>query len=373
MSGRETSSRLMLALLFLGAAAAQAAPPWSGIFGGKAVDADQHKEYRLSEANGPWMIMTCSFSGDGAEQQARDLALELRKRYKLEAFVHRVRFDLSDVPVRGLDQYGAPRRARYRHGKDFEEYAVLVGNYASVDDADAQQALQKLKFTTPECLKLEEGKRTHQTLAGWRTVQKHVQAAVGSENKKKGPMGHAFVTTNPMLPKEYFNVRGVDEFVLNMNRDVEYSLLKCPGKYTVQVAQFKGEVLIDQKKIRAIQDGGEMASSLADAGDKAEKLTKALRMKGYEAYCFHDRTASSVCVGSFDSVGAPRNDGKIEINPRMHQIIEHFRAAAANVPGQAGAMVPKQLVGLLFDIQPIPVQVPRQSLGAAYARQTASD
>ena len=68
-----------------------------------------------------------------------------------------------------------------------------------------------------------------------------------------------------------------------------YSLLDCPGKYTVQVATFKGKVIIQQNEIRAIEDGKPMESELAEAAQKADKLARALRMKGYEAYQFHDR------------------------------------------------------------------------------------
>ena len=128
--------------------------------------------------------------------------------------------------------------------------AVLVGNYQSADDADAQKTLQKIKFATPQALEVKEGKQTHQTLTGWRMIQRQVYEAIGSEKKQKGPMGHAFVTTNPLLPPEYFAPRnGLDPLVLEMNRNAEFSLLDCPGKYTVQVATFKGEVIIKQDEI----------------------------------------------------------------------------------------------------------------------------
>jgi hypothetical protein len=357
---------LALGFVAIGASA-WGATPWGGLFSSRTVDADPEKAYKLSEENGPWMIMTCSFSGDGAENQARELAIELRKRYKLESYIHKVRFELGEAPTRGIDRFGEPRRGRYRPGSEIEEYAVLVGNYQTVDDPEAQRVLQKIKFARPECLELAEGKSTHQTLAGWRMIQKQVQEALGSERKARGPMGHAMVTTNPLLPQDYHKSPGVDAFVLGINRDVRYCLLDCPGKYSVQVAQFTGEVIIDQKKINS----GEVSASgskLAEAGDKAEKLTEALRLLGYEAFCLHDRYASIVCVGSFDSVGTPRSDGKIEINPQVHRIIEVFRAQAANIPTHSGAMLPKQLAGINFDLQPVPVEVPKRSIGSAYSR-----
>jgi len=354
-------------------AAADAAPPWAKLFSFSRLEADPQKNYPLGEENGPWMIIACSFSGEGAAEQARGLVYELRKRYRLPAYSYKVRFDLSDVRGRGIDRFGAPIRMRYRRGSELEEVAVLVGDYPAVDDPDAQKTLRKLKYARPKCLELAAGKPTHQSLAGWRWNQKHYQSG---EKKKKGPMGHAFLTTNPLLPKEYYVPKGVDKLVLKMNKNVPHSLLDCPGKYTVQVARFTGEVILNQDEIQAINNGKPMGSGLAAAALKAHRLTEALRMKGYQAYEFHDRYASIVTVGSFDSVGTPRADGKIEINPAIHAVMRTFGAQPRALPGQlAGALEPKKmgpfkgLGEIFFDIQPIPVQVPKRSISAAYTRK----
>ena len=69
-------------------------------------------------------------------------------------------------------------------------------------------------------------------------------------------MGHAFITTNPMLLSDYFVPKGgIDELVLRMNKGVTHSLLDCPGKYTVKVATFTGAVVLDQQEIHKIQNG----------------------------------------------------------------------------------------------------------------------
>lgn len=257
---------------------------------------------------------------------------------------------------------------------EVDEVGVLVGNYPAADDPIAQEALHTLKYAKPKCLEVKDDKPTHQTLTGWRMVQQQVYELIGSEKKKMGPMRHAFVTTNPLLPPDYFTSRGIDESIVALNKGVPYSLLDCPGRYTVQVATFKGKVIIEQNEIRAIEDGKPMESELAAAAKKADSLTKALRMKGYEAYQFHDRYASIVTVGSFDSVVAPRPDGKIEINPNVHKIMTTFGAdpaAGAELQGalkasgldkQTLAMPVKSLVGIPFDIQPIPVHVPKRPM-----------
>jgi hypothetical protein len=361
------------------AAKATAAPPWNGLLAGKPVEADPEKSYTLTKQNGPWTIMACSFSGPGAEKQAQDLVVELRKRYKLEAYTHQMRFDFGDTQGRGVNAYGAPRRMVPMKGRELQEVAVMVGNYGSAEDPDAQKTLQKLKYTTPNCLDVKSGK-TNQSLANFRLMQKQVQEMIGSEKKKLGPMGHALVTTNPLLPKEQFvAAQVVDQFELDMNKDAKYSLLDCPGKYTVQVATFKGQVSIRQDEIREIESGKRGDSALADAALQAHVLTDALRQKGYEAYEFHGRYASIVTVGSFDSVGTPRADGKTEINPTIHKIMEHFKGKPVNnVPGMPGGAMKPEKMGpfpengvknaMFFDIQPMPVAVPRRSISAAYSR-----
>ncbi|OHB65945.1 MAG: hypothetical protein A2V70_05075 [Planctomycetes bacterium RBG_13_63_9] len=366
------ASRLLILCVGLwccGCVAAQAASPLAGLLTFNRVQADPEREYRLTEDNGPWTIMACSFSGDGAAEQAKELALELRKRYKLEAYTHPMNFKFGATRGRGIDRYGAPLRMRHRRD-DLQEVAVLVGDYASVDDPRAQKVLQKLKYSLPRCLEVEKGQPTHQSLAGWRMTQKQFQEFIGSRKKDKGPMGHAFVTTNPLLPKEYFNSPGIDPLVLEMNKSVTHSLLDCRGKYTVQVATFKGNVVIDQGEIEEIERGKRIESELAKAAEKAHRLTEALRVKGWEAYEFHDRYASIVTVGSFNSIGTQNAAGQIELNSGVHAIMETFKAQPTTLPGQAAAATAlKSLVGIPFDVQPIPVEVPKRSIRHEMARR----
>jgi len=378
MNGKGMFRLWMIAMAWCAAPWAASAAPWSQWISSSRVEADPDKVYAVSEENGPWMVMACSFSGDGAKKQAQELVQELRKRYKLPAYVYEGSFDPGEAQGRGIDKFGRPLKWNYMKykGKDKDqarhpkltEVAVLVGNYESAEDGEAQKTLQTIKYATPEALEIEEGEKTHQTLTGWRMIQRQVQAAIGSEKKKLGPMGHAFITTNPLLPPEFFSPKGgLDPLVLDMNKNAEFSLLDCPGKYTVQVATFKGEVIIKQDEIKAIQEGHkQMKSGLAEAADKAHRLAKALRMKGYEAYEFHDRNASIVTVGSFNSVGTPRTDGRTEINPEIHRIMKTFGAESTTLPGQTVPVTPlKSLVGIPFDIQPIPVQVPKRSISTA--------
>jgi hypothetical protein len=104
-------------------------------------------------------------------------------------------------------------------------------------------------------------------------------------------------------------------------------------------------------------------------------MCEALRAKGVEAYEFHDHYSSMVTVGSFDSVGQPRADGKIEINPAIHAIITTYgidpKLLAAQGKPQANKAKTIQVENkqqLAFDISPIPVEVPKRSIAADYQR-----
>src|SRR6185369_4029573 len=102
--------------------------------------------YTVTENNGPWMIMATVFRGENSAEDARALVYELRSKYNLPAYSHSKAFDYSKpIAGRGLDPYGNPKRMKYQSSKVEKEVAVLVGDYATVDDPAAQKALAKIK------------------------------------------------------------------------------------------------------------------------------------------------------------------------------------------------------------------------------------
>jgi hypothetical protein len=125
-------------------------------------------------------------------------------------------------------------------------------------------------------------------------------------------------------------------------------------------------------KIKEIDRHGRgLPSKLEAAAAKAHELTMLLRRKGEEAYEFHDRYESIVTIGSFDSVGTPRQDGRTEINPRIHRIMQQYAAKREQLPGQASiGLVPRSEGNIPLDVQPMPVEVPRPSIASAYTRDS---
>lgn len=362
--------RMVAGLLLSGiASTCWAAPPALPLIPFKRIDVDPNKRYELTKENGPWMVFATSFAGEGAEKQAHDLVMELRQKHKLPAYIHAQHYDFTEkIDGLGVNKFGEPKKMKYvRQTKEFDEIAVLVGNYTSVEDSELQKTLQKLKVLKPTCLDTNKSKQpTTQRYATLRSFQKML--VKDEDEKTKGPMAKAFATRNPMMPEVDDAVRGLDPTVVEWNRNAEFSLLNNRGKYTVKVATFRGISTWKKDEIEKLESGS-MRSRLEEAASKANKLAKALRAQGVEAYEFHDRHESIVCIGSFDSVGTPRADGKTEINPAIYKIIQDYGAKQTQLPGQINlGMQPRSLKGITFDVQPMAVEVPRVSVAANLSR-----
>ena len=326
------------------------------------VEADPGKRYLVTEDQGPWMVLATSFRGPGAEKQAHQLIIELRKEFKLKAFMHRKSYDFSNtVEGRGIVKYGKPKQMVYNLNVQLDEIAVLVGNFESLQSDDAQDLLAKIKTMHPRTLGNEPDAGTAQVYAGLRSLQRKLNLSAD----KKGPMGRAFIIRNPKLPAEYFTQNSVDPFVERLNSGVEHSLLKNPGKYSVQVATFRGKVVYDIEK--NYDASAEVSDSLGKAAENAHRLGVALRKQGIEAYEYHDRHESAVCVGSFNSLGLRQIDGKINLEPRVAAVMKAYGAQRVQIPNSAQfGLRPKTLGGIQFDIQPRPIHVPKKSIGASY-------
>lgn len=366
MSRLVFSLALAAVLAVAGVVPVRAGSPWKRISLFKKIEANPEKSYPLSEKEGPWIIMCATFSGEQAEEQARELVQELRSRHKLEAYTHAVEFDhLKDTQTGRVDRFGRQQKMQYRMAKT-HEIAVVVGSYNAADDRAAQSTLKRIKYLSPDCLdvqkRLANGKKENRVLSGYRTIQKYAQELANSSKKDRGPMGHAFITTNPLIPDDYFVPKGLDDLVVQMNKHAEFSLLECPGQYTVVVAVFTGAVVLDQNMILDIEkERKNLPSMLEEAAEKAHRLASALREKGVAAYEFHDRHSSLVTVGEFDAYGSRLADGSFALDPKIQAVIGAYQAEEnRNVPaGQQAAVLPKTLDGIPFSIKPYVVEVPR--------------
>jgi hypothetical protein len=369
MHKRFCVAAVSLSVLLIYSAGARAESPWKKLVPFKRVEADPKKSYAVTDTNGPWMIVATVFHGDQAEEKARELVLELRKKHKLEAYTHSQVFDYTQgVRGRGIDKYGNPKVMKYAQDQAVKEVAVLVGNFASVEDDRATETLKKIKSLDPAALKNGDGDDQ---------VFGELRRAVNMK-RKKGPMGGAFIASNPVLPPEYFTAAGVDKLVLEMNKEVPNGLLDCPGKFTIKVATFTGSSVIDQRKIREVSQGKKMEYSLQEAAEHAHLLTNELRKLGFEAYEFHNREQSIVTVGAFNQLTVQGPDGQPVDNPQIHKMLAAFSIQVASTPGApymhiAGTELDRRKQQFptcwkMLDLQPSVVPVPRRPVSAAFLR-----
>jgi hypothetical protein len=347
----------------------------------------------LTEKAGPWLIMVMSFSGENGETQAARLAHELRTKHKLKTYTytHSFDFDASDhamgykvVELSDSQKTIVPKTMTTSSPNRFNETAVLVGDFASLDDPQAQRTLEKIKFLAPETLSNVDFEQIafDDDLAGGRLYAMRLWSNWKNESGA-GPLRASFLLANPMLPEEFFQSRKTDKLVLELNTGLKYSLFDNPGQYSVKVATFSGATIFDQNEIAKIKaeeerkrrkGEGVTESKLANAAKKATLLTHYLRSKGYEAYEFHDRFESYVCVGSFDYLTREDERGNKRNHPEIEETILKFKAMSVqNVGGTLQTQtfpLPKKFVeaGVACDVQPLPVLVPKKEDGRSANR-----
>lgn len=328
---------------------------------GKRVDSDPKKDYFLTEQNGPWLVMAYVFTGDQANTYAKKLCLELRKEFKLDAYVYNKKIKHEERLVsRGLDASGAGLRyMKYQTDPTVNAYVVFVGNYSSVEDPEGDATMKKLRKIKPKCMEYH----------GDFAAENPLGQTMDSYNSKHGygPLGRAFLTKNPLLPAETAAMAGgLDPKVVNYNRNVRFCLLDCPGKYSVQIGTYRGFRTINQNEIQKIKNTGEVSVdpesslTLAEADQRAEKLTQFLRNKGIEAYCFRDHYASIVTIGSFDEISYVNpQTGKQEAIPEIQKIFQEY--GAFQDPSKVGreSVRLKMMAGVPLDAAPMIINVPK--------------
>jgi hypothetical protein len=360
------SKLLLLGVLLVSlgfCATVHAAPPWKSFLPFRKVKSDSQQTYHLRDSHGPWLILAATFAGEGAAAQADELVVELRSKYQLPAYVHSEEFDYTDT-MAGLtiDQFGERKRMRYAHAGRYDAIAVLIGDFTSVNDLELKKTLKQVKYVRPDCLDLEKRQNSTQRFAGLRHLYRRLNG--DEEKKNKGPMGSAFVTRNPLLPKEYFAAGSVDDFIVSLNKGVQYSLLKNKGKVTVKVATFRGAETINAREIEELQRDDTVTNKLAIAADRAHRLTMALRKRNTEAFEFHDRNESIVTIGSFETEGNVLPNGSLDLNPGILRVMEQYGANRQQILGQPElGLQPRSLGGITFDVQPLPMKVPRRAIG----------
>ena len=342
--------------------------------------------FQLSADQGPWMILAASLSGDDAQAKAEALARELHQDLKVDCYVLDKTFDHSSMlktdrhqTVDFVSGTVESRRVRMANQSSERVCAVLVGNFASLEDPAIKDLLQKIRTAHPVAL---GGKDANETKDPSKAESSNWLVSASRQvlwsrtdrqsNKIKGKMGAAFVTRNPLLPDDFFQAPKVDELVVDLNKNVEHSLLKCPKRFTVRVATFQGNAVTDFGTGGAASKPKELSDNLDHAADKANRLTTALRVKGVEAYEFHDQYASYVTIGSFDELGPQIPNGELQFSPAIRQILDEYCGYCAvdaklrSSQAMTKVQSVKSLDDIPFDIEGKPMAVPRSGTSKLY-------
>ncbi len=318
---------------------------------------------QLSEIDGPWMILAATFTGAEGEAQARTLADELTAEIGVQTFIHREDFKFGG---KRLPTGPDGKSRRYANDSDYVAFAVLVGEYDSVDHPQLIKDLKRIKASKPKSMAKSDAtadQREENSMTAVRKLQKTLLKRTGKDGE--GPLAGAFATTNPLLPEEYFSAPEVDSFVAELNDQVDHSLLSNPGKFTVVVRTFAGLGALDTgMKAGAFEPSSERMDICAE---NADTMVKELRKQGVEAYQFHDRTRSLVTIGSFDSLGRSLPDGSFEYDPGILKVMQTYCAGSQTAPSQFGkGIAAKHVASIPFDVKPSPIAVPKKSKRSLY-------
>ncbi|MDO5567437.1 MAG: hypothetical protein Q4G59_12320, partial [Planctomycetia bacterium] len=137
---------ISIILTFLGTASVcQAGFPF--FQGGKRIEANEQQEYYLKDSDGLWFILAKTYMGDDAREKANKLVYELRKKYKMPAYIYKLDPDATELEELSR-QHKTQRRYKYQTERAIE-YAVLVGSFPSSEDIGLQKTLLSVKRSQP--------------------------------------------------------------------------------------------------------------------------------------------------------------------------------------------------------------------------------
>ena len=362
----------------------------------------ESQNLELKPEHGPWLIFAISLEGPDSKMQAVKLCAELRQKHNLNAYIMPKTFDFSNGLVgSGINEKGNEKKMRYIDSRVVQSYSILIGDYDSVDAPSTKEALQKVKTINPNFFKTETmAESGDDATAGERVSYLRQWMNMNRDNPESDnnqhPMWMAFMIRNPLLPQEFFEAPELSGIVLDVNKRAEHSILKCPGRFTVRVAQFSGghtTALGNNYGSGGVANN--TASVLEMATLQSAALANLLNRGGVQAFEYHETDSSCVCVGSFDNLGSMDSSGEFQFDSAIREVIQQYGGAKNYQPSQYGTVpVAKTLLDVVnykkfpeltkgsesekmakvqeysipFDVVPKPIFVPRPGTKSLYAR-----
>lgn len=250
--------------------------------------------HALAKSNGPWLVYLTTFLGSDAPARAAELVDELRSTQRMRAYTF--------IRPAVANPAGGPRPLRPTYYEKFDQVAVFVGDFLDTEN-DAQKTLKKIKELKPKCL--------------------------GADGKT--PLRGAILVYNPMIPPAERPAPKPDALIQQMNRG-DLNLFACPGKYSLEVASFRGAKQMLQNAKKELPE----STRLQEAGEHAEELVRILRKEGHQAYVFHSRQSSMVTVGAFQAIDDPK------IEPLRQKLANTRHGTFQLVPAPRPVVVPQK-------------------------------
>lgn len=287
-----------------------------------AMPTEAIEPYLLTKAAGPFMVKAKAFRGPDSDRYALALAIELRKEHGLPAYILRSKefpgkSNIRDIPPTAPPGVPQGRLGEPEKTRTYDEAVVLVGNEKTLDGSEA--LLHRVKKIHPKCLD-EMPSPLH-----WR----------------KGLNG-ALRTTNPYVPAQNLFPRKSNTMMKQMNSG-PHSIFNCPGRYTLQIAEFGGRSTFNPQDGRFHDLGSLKSSPLVTAASDAEKLATALgkdpevQRTGFQPYVYHDMSSSKVMIGAFQSTQDPKapqlRDSMLKLAVPLHgrKVTQHVIVPATNL------------------------------------------
>jgi hypothetical protein len=309
---------------------------------------DPFRDCYLTPEVGPWVICVTSFRGDEAKELAEKLVAELRGHYRLPAYLYNRSNEDRERERQRLEVL------RQKYGPDtplkrvriLDEYAVLVGGYADMNEA-RKHAERIKKLDPPKQVPFSRG-----VMVPLEHTDKHDPRKIPGVVARTNPLATSFVVRNPLVPQP--QEVDFDPLWLKLNADEPLSVLRCPKPWTVVVKVFRPpSVLESARKPSTVRTNNffkpalpkmtpAKGESLEDYRLRASQLAARLRQPdmGYEAYVFHTRDASIVTVGACRDLKDP------EIGNLQRLTAGHiFKVAEGQFE--------------MLEEKPLPMQVPR--------------
>jgi hypothetical protein len=270
-------------------------------------------EKLATEIREKWRVQAFLYEYISEERKAEAAALAA-EREKGRQFLQQMEERKQQSQLNGAVWLPPDNKIRFKTVNYRDQIAVLVGGFKT--DLDAREALDKVHtWPAPSDKSLMDG-----VVAANLTNDQKAALQNGFIN----PYKSATVVPNPLIPRPTQPAASrLDPFIVKLNGDNPYNLLKATKDWTLAVKAFSGPVQIvgretdtsekDKPLIQKLSFSNKGANALLAAAAQAEALAKMLReMKGpggqslgLEAFVLHTRNNSIVTIGQFDGPSDP--------------------------------------------------------------------